>query len=87
MFRLFKIQTASLKTREDYFTMGVSVGAVGGVIGTSSLLKHHRRAAGTATVALVMFCVIMLSLIAVPQISEFVGHLAGKTSSSEGEGH
>lgn len=83
LFRIFKIRPASLEAHEDYFTMGVTVGAVGGVIGTSSLLKRHRRAAGTATVALVLYAIIMLGLVAVKPISRFVADIAGGPGSAE----
>ncbi|KAG0144481.1 hypothetical protein CROQUDRAFT_64980 [Cronartium quercuum f. sp. fusiforme G11] len=79
IFKLFQIRPASLKSHEDYFTIGVTVGAIGGVIGTSSLLKRHRRAAGTATITLVMFAVIMLCLGAVPKLARFLTDLAGKS--------
>ncbi|KAH9821687.1 LrgB-like family-domain-containing protein [Melampsora americana] len=78
MFRLFRIRTASAKTHEDYFTIGVSVGALGGVIGTSGLFKRHRRAAGTATIALVIYAIIMLCLVSIPIISQFIDTLIGR---------
>ncbi|MBW0469924.1 hypothetical protein O181_009639 [Austropuccinia psidii MF-1] len=86
IFRLFKIKTGSMKTREDYFTVGATVGAVGAVIGTSSLLKRQRRAAGTATIALVMYAIIMLILSSVGTISHFVSSLAGGPSGTDENG-
>ncbi|EGG08380.1 uncharacterized protein MELLADRAFT_84905 [Melampsora larici-populina 98AG31] len=85
MFRLFRIRPASAKTHEDYFTIGVTVGALGGVIGTSGLFKRHRRAAGTATIALVIYAIIMLCLVAVPIVSQFLDTLVGRPSGGRSE--
>lgn len=85
MFRLFRIRTASAKTHEDYFTIGVTVGALGGVIGTSGLFKRHRRAAGTATIALVIYAIIMLCLVAIPIVSQFLDTLVGRQSGGSSE--
>lgn len=62
---------------EEYFTMGMSVGVVAAAIGTSSLLESHPRAAATATVSFVLYGLVLLLLVAVPDISLFVRKLAG----------
>ncbi|KAG0141649.1 hypothetical protein CROQUDRAFT_51402, partial [Cronartium quercuum f. sp. fusiforme G11] len=72
LFRLFRVRVKP-GSSEDYFTMGTTIGVIGGAIGTSSLLQSHPRAAATASVTFVIYGMVLLTLVAVPAIATFVG--------------
>ncbi|MBW0515265.1 hypothetical protein O181_054980 [Austropuccinia psidii MF-1] len=62
---------------EEYFTIGCTIGVIAAAIGTSSLMLNYPRAAATATVMFIIYGIILLALVAVPNISSYVGHLSG----------
>lgn len=62
---------------DDSFTMGATLGVIGGAIGTATLMNTHPQAAAIATVTFVLYGVAMLSLVAIPQVAHYVGSLAG----------
>ncbi|KAG0150467.1 hypothetical protein CROQUDRAFT_58174 [Cronartium quercuum f. sp. fusiforme G11] len=74
-FRLLRVRVTV--GSEDYFTMGMTVGVVAAAIGTSSLLESHPRAAATASVSFVLYGLVLLSLVAIPEVVIFVRHISG----------
>ncbi|EGG07738.1 uncharacterized protein MELLADRAFT_52361 [Melampsora larici-populina 98AG31] len=75
-FRLLRVRVKV--GSDDYFTIGMTTGVIAAAIGTSALIgNNYHRAAATSTVSFVLYGIILLSLVAVPDISKFVDKLAG----------
>ncbi|KNZ61451.1 hypothetical protein VP01_1399g2 [Puccinia sorghi] len=75
---LFKLcRTRTTPGKDEYFTIGCTIGIIAAAIGTSSLMGSHSRAAATATVTFVVYGLSLLALVAVPAIANYVGQLAG----------
>ncbi|KAH9815891.1 hypothetical protein DFH28DRAFT_1095144 [Melampsora americana] len=75
-FRLLRVRVKV--GSDDYFTIGMTTGVIAAAIGTSALIgNNYHRAAATSTVSFVLYGIILLSLVAIPDISKFVNKLAG----------
>jgi len=75
---LFKLcRTRTTPGKDEYFTIGCTIGIIAAAIGTSSLMGSHSRAAATATVTFVVYGLALLALVAVPAIANYVAQLAG----------
>ncbi|EGG06365.1 uncharacterized protein MELLADRAFT_86531 [Melampsora larici-populina 98AG31] len=75
LFALLRVRTKA--GSDDSFTIGATLGVIGGAIGTATLMDNHPQAAAIATVTFVLYGVAMLSLVAIPQVANYVGFLAG----------
>ncbi|PLW07190.1 hypothetical protein PCANC_17389 [Puccinia coronata f. sp. avenae] len=75
---LFKLcRTRTTPGKDEYFTIGCTIGIIAAAIGTSSLMTTHSRAAATSTVTFVVYGLALLALVAVPAIANYVAQLAG----------